>query len=114
MWTTYLVLIYILTSNIYKYFFCLNNQNLAHNKNERRKDMQNKLYNEVPNILTGKDLDYLSDMFEWNYGALKKMNVAISQVQDEQIKTVLEQGYNLFKNNLNVIISILNEGGTNE
>lgn len=76
--------------------------------------MQNKLYNEVPNILTGKDLDYLSDMFEWNYGALKKMNVAISQVQDEQIKTVLEQGYNLFKNNLNVIISILNEGGTNE
>lgn len=76
--------------------------------------MQNKLYNEVPNILTGKDLDYLSDMFEWNYGALKKMNVALSQVQDEQIKTVLEQGYNLFKNNLNVIISILNEGGTNE
>lgn len=76
--------------------------------------MENKIYNEVPNILTGKDLDYLSDMFEWNYGALKKMNVAISQVQDEQIKTVLEQGYNLFKNNLNVIISILNEGGTNE
>ena len=28
---------------------------------------------EVPNnILTGKDLDYLSDMFEWNYGVYKK------------------------------------------
>ena len=38
--------------------------------------MENKTYNEVPNIITGKDLDYLSDMFQWNYGALKKMEVA--------------------------------------
>ena len=76
--------------------------------------MENKIYNEVPNILTGKDLDYLSDMFQWNYGTLKKMNVATSQVQDEQIKIVIEKGYNLFKNNLNVILSILKEGGSNE
>lgn len=76
--------------------------------------MENKIYNEVPNIITGKDLDYLSDMFNWNYEALKKMNVAITQVSDEQLKTTLEKGYNLFKNNLNVILSILNEGGTNE
>lgn len=76
--------------------------------------MDNITYNEVPNIITGKDLDYLSDMFNWNYEALKKMNVATTQVQDEQIKTVVEKGYNLFKNNLNVILSILNEGGSNE
>lgn len=76
--------------------------------------MENQTYNEVPNIITGKDLDYLSDMFQWNYGALKKMNVAVEQVQDEQLKTVLEKGYNLFKNNLNVVLSILNEGGSNE
>lgn len=76
--------------------------------------MENKIYNKVPNIITGKDLDYLSDMFNWNYEALKKMNVAINQVQEEQIKTIVEKGYNLFKNNLNVILSILNEGGSNE
>lgn len=76
--------------------------------------MENKIYNEVPNIITGKDLDYLSDMFNWNYEALKKMNVAINQVNNDQIKTNLEKGYNLFKNNLNVILSILNEGGNNE
>lgn len=76
--------------------------------------MENKIYNEVPNIITGKDLDYLSDMFNWNYEALKKMNIAVSRVTDEQIKTTLEKGYNLFKNNLNVILSILNEGGNNE
>ncbi|MBQ8682058.1 MAG: hypothetical protein IJ509_04025 [Bacilli bacterium] len=76
--------------------------------------MENKIYNEVPNIITGKDLDYLSDMFNWNYEGLKKMHVATCQVQDEQIKTITEKGYNLFKNNLNVILSILNEGGNNE
>ena len=74
--------------------------------------MENKIYNEVPNIMTGKDLDYLSDMFNWNYEALKKTNVAVNQVTDEEIKNVLEKGYNLFKNNLNKTLSILNEGGT--
>ena len=74
--------------------------------------MENKIYTKVPNIITGKDLDYLSDMFNWNYEALKKMNVAVNQVTDEQLKNVLEKGYNLFKNNLNVTLSILNEGGT--
>ena len=76
--------------------------------------MENKEYTEVPNIITGKDLDYLSDMFEWNYNALKKVNVGIHNVDDEEIKTTLEEGYNSFKNNLNIILSILNEGGSNE
>ena len=71
-------------------------------------------YNEVPNIITGKDLDYLSDMFNWNYEALKKTNTAINYVNDEEIKEVLNKGYNLFKNNLNVVLSILNMGGQNE
>ena len=74
--------------------------------------MENKIYNEVPNIITGKDLDYLSDMFNWNYEALKKMNVAVNQIKTEEIKNILEKGYNLFKNNLNIILFILNEGGT--
>lgn len=73
--------------------------------------MDNITYNEVPNIITGKDLDYLSDMFNWNYEALKKMNVAVNQTTDERIRTTLEKGYNLFKNNLNITLSILNEGG---
>lgn len=76
--------------------------------------MENKIYNEVPNIITGKDLDYLSDMFNWNYEAIKKMNVAINQVEAEEIKVLLQRGYDLFKNNLNITLSILNEGGNNE
>ena len=76
--------------------------------------MNNITYNEVPNIITGKDLDYLSDMFNWNYEALKKTNVALTNVEDEEIISVLESSYDLFKNNLNVILSILQTGGNNE
>ena len=76
--------------------------------------MDNITYNEVPKIITGKDLDYLSDMFNWNYEGIKKVNTAITNVEDQEITTLLEKGYNLFKNNLNVVLSILNEGGTNE
>ena len=31
----------------------------------------NTKYEKVPYIITGKDLDYLSDMFNWNYGEYK-------------------------------------------
>ena len=77
--------------------------------------MDNTTYNEVPKIITGKDLDYLSDMFNWNYEALKKTDTAIKNTSDKEIIAILERGYNLFNNNLNVTLSILNEGGnTNE
>lgn len=76
--------------------------------------MNQEYYEVVPNIITGKDLDYLSDMFEWNYGALKKVNQSISNVSDMDIKNMLQKSYNLFDSNLNLILSILNEGGSNE
>lgn len=69
-------------------------------------------YLEVPsNILTGKDLDYLSDMFEWNYGALKKTNEAIGQVSDVGIAELLQKGVSLFDGNLNTVLDILNNIG---
>ena len=66
-------------------------------------------YNVVPNIITSKDLDYLSDMFEWNCAALKKTNESIGKVSSEDIKLVLEKGYDLFYNNLNLVLNILSE-----
>ena len=70
-------------------------------------------YNVVPNIITGKDLDYLSDMFEWNYSALKFTNDAVNNVSDEEIRNMLDRGYQLFNNNMNIVLNILN-GGNNE
>lgn len=70
-------------------------------------------YNMVPNIISGKDLDYLSDMFEWNYGALKTTNEALSKVTNEEIKEILKEGVILFEDTMNIILNIL-KGGANE
>lgn len=71
-------------------------------------------YNEVPNIITGKDLDYLSDMFNWNYGAFKSNYNAISEVKDEDVKNMIQNSTNIFKDSIINILSILASGGANE
>lgn len=74
--------------------------------------MQN--YNEVPNILTGKDLDYLSDIFTWNYTAYKKNLNNKENVQDEEISQLINEATSTFYNNLTKVLNILSEGGENE
>ncbi len=71
-------------------------------------------YQQVPNILTGKDLDYLSDMFNWNYGAYKSTYNAINSVEDDELKSMLEKASNIFHNNLSSILKILDNGGSDE
>ena len=72
-------------------------------------------YESVPrNVLTGKDLDYISDMFEWNYIALKKTNTASGIVNDSEIVKVLEKGVSLFDSNMNSVLNILESRGNNE
>lgn len=73
--------------------------------------MENK-YNEVPNIISGKDLDYLSDMFAWNYGALKATNSSINSAQDSEIKEILKKACTLFDDNMKLVLNIL--GGNYE
>lgn len=73
----------------------------------------NEEYKLAPNIITGKDLDYLSDMFQWNIGAYKNTMSAINSVQDEEIKNMLEGSAEIFKNSLTRVLNILN-GGSNE
>jgi len=74
--------------------------------------MQN--YNVVPNIISGKDLDYLSDMFNWNYLAYKKMINSIDMINNLEIEETIEKAGDTFKENMNIILDILNEGGSHE
>ncbi len=71
-------------------------------------------YDAVPDIISGKDLDYLSDMFNWNYGAYKSSYNAANSVNDEELKRVLTKASNIFEGNLNKILNILCNGGENE
>ena len=68
----------------------------------------NDKYMEVPNdILTGKDLDYLCDMFQWNYGALKSSNDSVSSINDKEIIDIMQRAGELFDDNSNVVLDIL-------
>ncbi len=71
-------------------------------------------YQVVPNIISGKDLDYLSDMFNWNYGAYKCTNNSVEEVSDSEIKDMLKSACNTFFDTMSKILDILNDGGNNE
>ena len=52
-------------------------------------------YEKVPTIISTKDLDYLEDMFNWNYLAYKKMINSIDMINNLEIfKRKLVRGEN--------------------
>lgn len=74
--------------------------------------MQN--YNEVPNIITGKDLDYLSDIATWNYTAYKRYLNNKNYIENEEIIALYNEAINTFYSNITKVLNILKEGGQNE
>lgn len=70
-----------------------------------------KLMNIPENIITSKDLDYLSDMFQWNYLAYKKVNSDYENVEMSEISEVMEEAKVLFSDNLSLILDIMNNPG---
>lgn len=73
-----------------------------------------QIYDVVPDIISGKDLDYLSDMFNWHYAAYKSTCNSMNSVQDQELLSTLNKASNIFQNNLNKILNILSNGGSNE
>ncbi len=62
---------------------------------------------QVPAIISTKDLAYLSDMFEWNFIAAKKALHYSNEVQDENIQKKLKNVYQMHEKNLKKILEIL-------
>ena len=70
-----------------------------------------KKYDEVPTIISSKDLDYLTDMFNWNYEAVKFANSSYVNVSDSELKDLFVDIRNVHLNNLSIIIDLLDEKG---
>lgn len=64
-------------------------------------------YEEVPSIITGKDLDYLSDIYNWNFNACKVVNNIVENIQDQDIKELFNEVSNLHSSNSKIILDIL-------
>ncbi len=68
--------------------------------------------NSVPvDTITGKDLDYLSDVFQWNYCAFKKTCNDIEYINNQNIIDLFGEASDLFENNLNNVLDIIDNPG---
>lgn len=57
--------------------------------------------------ISGKDLDYLVDMFNWNYSAYKNVTSACLSVSDSNARELMERAKGVFYNSLLDIVNIL-------
>ncbi|MBQ8131370.1 MAG: hypothetical protein IJ193_02645 [Bacilli bacterium] len=71
-------------------------------------------YESVPDMISGKDLDYLTDAFNWNYNAYKKAVNDSNIAEAEDIVKLLDKASNIFYSDMETILSILERGGCSE
>ena len=64
-------------------------------------------YEEVPTIISGKDLDYLSDIYDWNFNAYKLSNHFGKEVQDEEVKALLIKVSDMHREHAKAVLNIL-------
>ena len=70
--------------------------------------------NEVPEIISTKDLSYIEDMLNWNFITIKKINSYLSNITDSDVKELLSNVGDTYKKHYVVLLNCLNIGGTNE
>ncbi len=61
----------------------------------------------VPSMISTKDLDYLTDIFNWNYGAFKSVINMESEFTDKSLSKCARKVSDLFMNNMDTILDIL-------
>ena len=71
---------------------------------------RNCMKENAPNMLTGKDLDYLQDIFNWNYYAFKNCSLSLTKVKNNEIKKHFRKCNNFFKTSLNKTLTIIKDG----
>lgn len=60
-------------------------------------------------ITSSKDLDYLTDMFNWNYMAYKNTINSINKINDNEIKNHFKKTIDKFYEVMNEIIKMMEE-----
>lgn len=71
-------------------------------------------YKLVPHIISTKDLDYLKDIFGWNHCIYKSVVNYTNLVEDKEIQKLMKESTKIFYENMNTILSILENGENHE
>lgn len=61
----------------------------------------------VPSMISTKDLDYLTDIFNWNYGSFKSVINMESEFTDKVLSKCARKVSDLFMNNMDTVLDIL-------
>ncbi len=62
---------------------------------------------EAPTMISTKDLAYLTDIFGWNFTAAKKAYHFKNEVEDEEIKELMNRLFEMHKEQCDEVLSIL-------
>ncbi len=68
----------------------------------------------APEILTGKDLDYLKDIFGWNHTAFKFCYNAVDDITDKDVRELFDYCNDIFYKNMTTVLDILESGEDDE
>lgn len=61
----------------------------------------------VPSMISTKDLDYLTDIFNWNYGTFKSVINMESELTDKALSKCARKVSDLFMSNMDTVLDIL-------
>jgi hypothetical protein len=61
----------------------------------------------VPRMISTKDLEYIKDMLNWNYVACKKANHYLEHIRDDEVKDAVTVVANMHNEHYKFILNIL-------
>lgn len=64
----------------------------------------------IPNMISTKDLSYISDMFNWNLVAAEKYEYYLNLIEDEECAKKLSTLCDMHRQICNDLLNILKEG----
>ena len=65
--------------------------------------------NEVPKMISTKDLSYIEDMINWNFTYCKKSNMYLSMIVNEDVLKFIEGVNKMHKKHILALIKIIGE-----
>ncbi|MBY6035044.1 hypothetical protein KUV80_00160 [Fictibacillus nanhaiensis] len=73
-------------------------------QNQSNLQNQQAVFQTPPQVVTGKDLNYIKDMLSWNLLGMKKAHFMATQCQDPEVKATLEKACQMHENHYKQII----------
>lgn len=67
--------------------------------------------NKMPNMISSKDLLYITDMFNWNIIAAKKLELYLDEIQDEKCSKMIDKLCSMHYQICADLADLLEEGG---